>query len=163
MEKWHTPIALCIRDDCSRLCCHIQWYYQEAAEILQHGLLQAFMKRGLSRSLMTDNGAAMIAHETTNGLLGLSIKHDRTLPYSPHQNGTQESFWGQLEGPDSSRPAPDNEKMIFAFAIGEVVPSEKVEGLFKSKAFALKFHPVSVISIDCTYDIKAGISARPGR
>jgi hypothetical protein len=68
-----------------------------------------------------------------------------------------------LKGPDSSRPAPDNEKMIFAFAIGEVVPSEKVEGLFKSKAFALKFHPVSVISIDCTYDIKAGISARPGR
>ena len=95
---WHTPIALCILDDCSRLCCHIQWYYQETAEILQHGLMQAFMKRGLPRSLMTDNGAAMIAHETTNGLLGLSIKHDRTLPYSPYQNGKQESFWGQLEG-----------------------------------------------------------------
>ena len=96
--EWHTPIALCILDDCSRLCCHIQWYYQETAEVLQHGLLQAFMKRGLPRSLMTDNGAAMIAHETTNGLSGLSIKHDRTLPYSPYQNGKQESFWGQLEG-----------------------------------------------------------------
>ena len=96
--EWHTPIALCILDDCSRLCCHIQWYYQETAEVLQHGLLQAFMKRGLPRSLMTDNGAAMIARETTNGLSGLSIKHDRTLPYSPYQNGKQESFWGQLEG-----------------------------------------------------------------
>jgi hypothetical protein len=80
------------------LCCHIQWYYQETAEVLQHGLLQAFMKRGLPRSLMTDNGAAMIARETLNGLSGLSIKHDRTLPYSPYQNGKQESFWGQLEG-----------------------------------------------------------------
>jgi putative transposase len=49
--EWHTPIALCILDDCSRLCCHIQWYYQETAEVLQHGLLQAFMKRGLPRSL----------------------------------------------------------------------------------------------------------------
>ncbi|BCL61491.1 hypothetical protein DGMP_38520 [Desulfomarina profundi] len=96
--EWHTPIALCILDDCSRLCCHIQWYYQETAEVLHHGMLQAFMKRGLPRSLMTDNGAAMIARETTNGLLGLSIKHDRTLPYSPYQNGKQESFWGQLEG-----------------------------------------------------------------
>lgn len=96
--EWHTPIALCILDDCSRLCCHIQWYYRETAEVLQHGLLQAFMKRGLPRSLMTDNGAAMISHETTNGLLGLSIQHERTLPYSPYQNGKQESFWGQLEG-----------------------------------------------------------------
>ncbi len=96
--EWRTPIALCILDDCSRLCCHIQWYYQETAEVLQHGLLQAFMKRGLPRSLMTDNGAAMISGEITNGLLGLSIKHDRTLPYSPYQNGKQESFWGQLEG-----------------------------------------------------------------
>lgn len=95
---WHTPIALCILDDRSRLCCHIQWYYQETAEVLQHGLLQAFMKRGLPRSLMTDNGAAMIAHETINGLTELSIQHDRTLPYSPYQNGKQESFWGQLEG-----------------------------------------------------------------
>lgn len=95
---WQTPIALCILDDCSRLCCHIQWYIQETAEILQHGMMQAFMKRGLPRSLMTDNGAAMIAKETRNGLLGLSIKHDLTLPYSPYQNGKQESFWGQLEG-----------------------------------------------------------------
>ena len=96
--EWHTPIALCVLDDRSRLCCHIQWYLNETAEVLQHGLVQAFAKRGLPRSLMTDNGAAMLAHEIKNGLLGLSIQHDRTLPYSPYQNGKQESFWGQLEG-----------------------------------------------------------------
>ena len=91
--EWHTPIALCILDDCSRLCCHIQWYYQETAEVLQHGLLQAFMKRGLPRSLMTDNGAAMIARETINGLSGLSIKHDRTLPYSPYHYVALKNMW----------------------------------------------------------------------
>ncbi len=96
--QWHTPIALCILDDCSRLCCHIQWYFKETAEVLQHGLVQAFHKRGLPRSLMTDNGPAMLAHETQNGLLSLSVKHQKTLPYSPYQNGKQESFWGQLEG-----------------------------------------------------------------
>ncbi len=96
--EWHTPIVLCVLDDRSRLCCHIQWYLNETAEVLQHGLSQAFAKRGRPRSLMTDNGAAMLAHEIRNGLLGLSIQHDKTLPYSPYVNGKQESFWGQLEG-----------------------------------------------------------------
>lgn len=95
---WHTPIALCILDDYSRLCCHIQWYFQETAEILQHGLTQAFHKRGLPRSLMTDNGPAMTAGETRGGLLFLGIQHEKTLPYSPYQNGKQEAFWGTLEG-----------------------------------------------------------------
>lgn len=179
--EWHTPIALCILDDCSRLCCHIQWYYQETAEVLQHGLLQAFMKRGLPRSLMTDNGAAMIARETMNGLSGLSIKHDRTLPYSPYQNGKQESFWGQLEGrlmsmlsrvesltletlnyttqawseieynrkrhheitcspvdkmlegPDSSRPTPEHEKMSVSFALQESRTQRKSDGTLQVK------------------------------
>lgn len=96
--SWHTPQALCVLDDRSRLCCHIQWYLNETADVLFHGLLQAFHKRGLPRALMTDNGSAMLAHETENGLLRLGIKHEKTLPYSPYQNGKQEAFWGQLEG-----------------------------------------------------------------
>ncbi len=96
--QWHTPRALCILDDRSRLCCHIQWYLTETAQDLIHGLSQAFCKRGLPRSLMSDNGSAMIAHETENGLLNLGIIHEKTLPYSPYQNGKQESFWSQLEG-----------------------------------------------------------------
>ena len=96
--QWHTPVALCVLDDRSRLCCHIQWYLNETAEALYHGLMQAFCKRGLPRSLMTDNGAAMIANETQNGLMRLAITHDTTLPYSPYQNGKQEAFWAQLEG-----------------------------------------------------------------
>jgi hypothetical protein len=47
---------------------------------------------------MSDNGSAMIAHETGNGLLRLAITHEKTLPYSPFQNGKQEAFWGQVEG-----------------------------------------------------------------
>jgi len=96
--NWHKPVLLCILDDFSRVCCHIQWYFQETAEMLIHGLCQAFHKRGLPRSLMTDNGSAMIAHETQNGLLRLGIEHAKTLVYSPYQNGKQESFWGQVEG-----------------------------------------------------------------
>ena len=95
---WETPMLLGIIDDHSRLLCHLQWYLDETAESLIHGLCQAFMKRGLPRALMTDNGAAMVAEETTNGLAMLGVLHRTTLPYSPHQNGKQECFWGQIEG-----------------------------------------------------------------
>jgi len=95
---WHTPEALAVLDDRSRVCNHIQWYLNETADCLFHGLMQAFHKRGLPRALMSDNGSAMIAHETQNGLLRLGIMHKKTLPYSPYQNGKQESFWGQVEG-----------------------------------------------------------------
>jgi putative transposase len=96
--KWLRPIALGILDDHSRLCCHIQWYLSETAEDLVHGLSQAIQKRGLPRALLTDNGSAMVAEEVTEGLLRLGIVHERTLPYSPYQNGKQEAFWGTLEG-----------------------------------------------------------------
>jgi len=95
--RWHRPMALAIVDDRSRLCCHLQFYLDETAESLVHGLSQAFMKRGLPRALMTDNGAAMLAEETRRGLERLAIGHETTLPYSPYQNGKQEAFWGLLE------------------------------------------------------------------
>jgi hypothetical protein len=47
---------------------------------------------------MTDNGPAMLAEEVIEGLLRLSIVHEKTLPYSPHQNAKQEIFWANLEG-----------------------------------------------------------------
>jgi putative transposase len=96
--QWLSPIALGILDDHSRLCCHVQWYLSETAEDLVHGLSQAIQKRGLPRALLTDNGPAMVAAEVTEGLAHLGIVHERTLPYSPYQNGKQEAFWGTLEG-----------------------------------------------------------------
>jgi transposase InsO family protein len=96
--QWLRPIALGLLDDHSRLCCHVQWYLSETAEDLVHGLSQAIQKRGLPRALLTDNGSAMVAEEVTEGLLRLGIVHERTLPYSPYQNGKQEAFWGTLEG-----------------------------------------------------------------
>jgi transposase InsO family protein len=95
---WVKPILFGVIDDRSRLVCHLQWYLDETAESLIHGLSQAFMKRGLPRALMTDNGAAMLAEETVTGLAALGIVHQTTLPYSPYQNAKQESFWGRVEG-----------------------------------------------------------------
>jgi len=96
--KWHKPLLLAILDDRSRLICHAQWYLDETVESLVHGFKQALQKRRLPRALMSDNGAAMMAAEFTQGLERLSILHQPTLPYSPYQNAKQEVFWAQVEG-----------------------------------------------------------------
>lgn len=93
-----TPKLLGILDDRSRLCCHAQWYLDETAETLVHGLSQAIQKRRRPQQLMTDNGAAMKADEVREGLARLGILHERTLPACPEQNGKQEAWWGSVEG-----------------------------------------------------------------
>ncbi len=95
--QWLQPMLMCIMDDRSRLVCHLQWYLDQSAQSLVHALSQALMKRGLPRSLMTDNGAAMMAGETTVGLANLSIQHQPTLAYSPYQNAKIETFWARIE------------------------------------------------------------------
>jgi transposase InsO family protein len=96
---WETPILFGVLDDCSRVGCHLQWYLgRERAEIVAHGLMQAFQKRGLPRAGMSDGGSAMMADEVTQGLARLGILHEKTLAYSPYQNGKQETFWAQVEG-----------------------------------------------------------------
>lgn len=92
------PLLLGVLDDRSRLACHLQWYFEESAESLIHGLSQAIQKRSLPRALLTDNGGAMLAAETTCGLAELGIVHATTLPSSPYQNAKQEVFWAQVEG-----------------------------------------------------------------
>ena len=89
---------LCLLDDCSRLCCHGQWYLTEDAENVAHTYHQAFLKRGLPWACLSDCGKANVADEIAGGLRLLSITPDTTLPYSPYQNGKQEAFWGQVEG-----------------------------------------------------------------
>ena len=96
--QWKTPVLLGFLDDHSRLGCHLQWYLAETAEVFVHGLCQALMKRGLPRSLMTDNGSPMTAGEVTEGLHRLGIVHATTLAYSPYQNGKMEVFWSAVEG-----------------------------------------------------------------
>ena len=96
--EWKTPILLGFIDDHSRLGCHLQWYLAETAEVFVHGLCQAFMKRGLPRALMSDNGSPMLAGEVQEGLHRLGIIHSRTLSRAPHMNGKCEVWWALVEG-----------------------------------------------------------------
>jgi hypothetical protein len=47
---------------------------------------------------MTDNGSAMRAQETQNGLSRIGVTWEAILAYSAYQNGKQENWFAQLEG-----------------------------------------------------------------
>jgi putative transposase len=59
--EWLTPVLFGVLDDRSRLACHLQWYLAETAEVIAHGLSQAFQKRGLPRAALSDNGGALVS------------------------------------------------------------------------------------------------------
>lgn len=96
--QWVTPLLLGVIDDYSRLIVHLQWYLEETAKALVHGVSQAFQRYGLPRAVLSDNGSAMVSDEFKQGLHVLGIVHETTLPYSPYQNGKQETVWTQVEG-----------------------------------------------------------------
>jgi len=95
---WETPILFGVLDDRSRLACHLQWYLSESAEIVAHGLTQAFQKRGLPRASLSDRGAAMLAAEVVEGLTRLGVLQQTTLPYTPEANAKIEILWASVEG-----------------------------------------------------------------
>lgn len=94
--EYKHPQAFGVLDNRSRLGCHLQWYLGEGAEELCHGLGQAMMKRGKPAGLMMDNGAAMRAGETKQGLLDLGIQLVEIPDYTPEHNAIIEAFWKQI-------------------------------------------------------------------
>lgn len=96
--EWYQPVLIGIIDDRSRLLCHLQWYRSETAENVAHALLQALLRRGLPRSVLSDNGSGVCAPEITEGLARLGIVHDTTLPFSPYKNAKIETLWSTVEG-----------------------------------------------------------------
>lgn len=135
--EWAKPYLLGIIDDRSRLICHLQWYLDESAHSLTHGLTQAIQKRGTPRMLLTDNGAAMLAAETTNGLARLGILHQTTLPYSPYQNAKQESFWARIES------------RLMAMLEGEAALTLELLNRATQAWVELDYHQANHSEIDC--------------
>jgi transposase InsO family protein len=96
--EWYQPVLIGVIDDRSRLLCHLQWSRSENAENVAHSLLQALLRRGLPRAVLSDNGTAMCAEELTEGLARLGVIHETTLAFSPYMNAKIEVLWSSVEG-----------------------------------------------------------------
>jgi hypothetical protein len=106
-----TPYLLGILDDCSRVCCHAQWYEdEENTENLVHGFCQGIQKRKVPRATIHDGGGAMTAAEMVQGVERLGIVDYETLPYTPEQNAKQEHFWTRVE--DRLMPMLEGEPVL---------------------------------------------------
>lgn len=95
--NWLKPKCVAFIDDRSRFGLHIQWFLTETTADLVYAKIQSYLKYGINLRDMSDNGSAMIAAEYSRGLRLLGVKHERTVPRSPYQNGKIESFWKPLE------------------------------------------------------------------
>jgi transposase InsO family protein len=93
-----TPVLLAFIDDHTRFVAHAQWYACENTQAVVHGFMQAVQRAALPRVLLSDNGKPFVAAEFTQGLARLGVMTQRTLSYSPQQNGKIEVLWAQVEG-----------------------------------------------------------------
>jgi transposase InsO family protein len=96
--EWKHPQLFGSIDNRSRLVSHLQWYLGEGAEEFTHGLGQGLQKRGKPRAIMMDNGSAMRAGETRQGLIDLGIELSQIPDYTPEHNAIIEAFWKQING-----------------------------------------------------------------
>lgn len=51
---------------------------------------------GKVKSMRSDNGAEFTSREFKPLLRKKKIRHETSVPYSPHQNGTTERYWRTL-------------------------------------------------------------------
>lgn len=92
------PVMIALIDDHSRLILHGQWFWYENTRSAAHVIMQAIVRHGLPRAILSDNGGPFVAAEIAHGLHRLGILHETTLCYAPNQNGKMEIFWAQVEG-----------------------------------------------------------------
>jgi len=80
-------------DDCSRVCCHGQFYFSQNFETLRHSFKEALLKRGLPTLLFTDNAKIYRSQqfELICASLGVTLIHSK--PLEPNTRGKIERFF----------------------------------------------------------------------
>ena len=86
--------AYCVSwmDDHSRLLCHSAFYLCETQVSIEHSLKEAFLKRGLPKKIVVDNGAAYRAHTLQAILARLKVRLVYGRPYEPESKGKLERW-----------------------------------------------------------------------
>jgi transposase InsO family protein len=82
-------------DDCTRVICHSEFYFNHRVPILEDCFRKALLKFGKPASVYVDNGAEFVSRWMRIGCARLGIKHISTRPYSPESKGKIERFNGR--------------------------------------------------------------------
>ena len=100
-------LALTIVDHASRACLRLQRLPDKSSWRLLQELVQAVKRYGRPRFLRTDNEAVFTARGFRWGLWILGIRHQRTEPGCPWQNGRVERFIGTVKRALAAEPLAD--------------------------------------------------------
>ena len=90
-------LALAIIDHASRACLRLQQLSDKSSWKLLQELVQAVTRYGKPRFVRTDNEAVLVSRVFRLGLWLLGIRHQRTEPGCPWQNGRVARFIGTVK------------------------------------------------------------------
>ncbi len=103
----HLALALALIDHGSRACLRLQELPDKSSIRLLHELVQAVQRYGWPTFVRTDNEAVFVSRWFRLGLWLLGIRHQRTEPGCPWQNGRVERFIGTVKRALATEPIGD--------------------------------------------------------
>jgi transposase InsO family protein len=137
--------VLGLLDHGSRACLALRELRTRTAVVLLRSLLDAVERYGRPRILRTDNEPVFTSRLFRLGLLVLGIRHSRTAPFAPWQNGRIEKFFATFkdrilpwlcENGIPADPGPDLH--LFRAWYNHARPHQHLDGLTPALAWAGK-------------------------
>ena len=136
-----TRIVLGILEHASRAALWLEALETKSSPTLISKLIAAIRRYGKPQAVRTDNEAAFTSRTFRFALLLLGIRHQRTDPGCPWQNGRVERFFGTLKA-KLDRLAVDSFEALngalseFRFFYNHVRPHQNLAGLTPAEAWA---------------------------
>jgi transposase InsO family protein len=117
-QQGQTHLALGLVDHGSRACLRLQRLADKSSLTLFRELIDAVKRYGRPQFVRTDNEAVFISRWFRLGLWLLGVRHQRTEPGCPWQNGRVERFIGTVKRRLATEPISDSDH--FTRALHEV-------------------------------------------
>ena len=136
-----TRIVLGVLEHASRAALWLEALETKSSWILISKLIAAIRRYGKSQAVRTDNEPIFVSRTFRFALLVLGIRHQRTDPGCPWQNGRVERFFGTLKA-RLDRLAVDSFETLngalaeFRFFYNHVRPHQNLAGLTPAEAWA---------------------------
>lgn len=110
-QQGQPHVALAILDHASRACLRLQRLPDKSSWTLLRELVQSVKHYGRPTFVRTDNEAVLVSRLFRWGLWMLGIRHQRTEPGCPWQNGRVERFIGTVKRELAAEPIADEREL----------------------------------------------------
>ena len=135
-----THMMLAIVEHASRACLLLERCRQRSSAALLLQLCATIRQHGLPRCLRTDNEGIFTSRLFRFGLICLGIRHQRTHPGCPWENGRVERFFGTLKRKLDRWNVPDAcalDASLYQFRLwyNHVRPHQHLDGRTPAEAF----------------------------